>query len=97
MAAIWVKSLPIVRNQISVLELMAEAVQSGTLTDELRRSAEREAHRLAGSAGSFGFHSASVAARELEEMLESDAPLPAPRVVELVGSLRRTLDTDTLP
>lgn len=97
MAAIWAKSLPHLREQLDLLERAAMAVMDGTLDEELRRAAEREAHRLAGSAGSFGFTAASPMARELEHLFQEGLAPDARRVAELVVGLRKQLDTDQLP
>lgn len=96
MAAIWVKSLPHVREQLDVLERAAMALMDHSITDELRLEAEREAHRLAGSAGSFGFVGASPMARELEYLFQSADPDPR-RAAELALALRQQLDTESLP
>lgn len=97
MAAIWANSLERVRAQLETLENAAVAMLDNSLDAESRREAEREAHRLAGSAGSFGFHAASAAARELEHMLVAGAELDARRAAELAMVLRNELDTESLP
>lgn len=96
MMAIWAKSLPHVREQLELLERAAVSLMDGSITDELRREAERESHRLAGSSGSFGFTDASPIARELEYLFQNPQP-DARRAAELVMSLREQLDTETLP
>ena len=96
MMAIWAKSLPHVRAQLDTLERAAMAIMDGSLDEELRRDAEREAHRLAGAAGSFGFNDASPIARELEYLFQNPKP-DARRAAEIVLSLREQLDTDTIP
>lgn len=60
---------------LEVLEEAAAALSQDRLTPELRAAAEREAHRLAGAAGTFGFPAASEAARRLEWLLEGTEPL----------------------
>ncbi|HUP89264.1 MAG TPA: response regulator [Longimicrobiales bacterium] len=96
MAAIWAKSLPHVREQLDLLERAAMALMDQSITDELRSEAEREAHRLAGSSGSFGFVEASPLARELETLLQGADPDPR-RAAELALALRQLLDTEVLP
>jgi HPt (histidine-containing phosphotransfer) domain-containing protein len=56
----------------------------------LRRDAEHEAHKLAGSLGMFGFPTGSELARELELMLEGDAPI-GDDFAELVARLAAVL------
>jgi len=61
----------------------------------MRRQAEREAHKLAGSVGTFGFAEASRLAREMEQMFQEETALEAPqalRLSTLVVSLRQALE-----
>src|SRR5207253_9858678 len=95
MMAIWSKSLPHVPEQLELLERAAVSLMDGSITDELRREAERESHRLAGSSGRFGFVEASPIARELEYLFPSPQP-DARRSAELLMALRGELDTVTL-
>lgn len=97
MARIWRDSLPRIRAQLDELEQFNASLLAGVESDEQRRAAEREAHRLNGLAGTFGFHEATRIARELESMLQTDARRDVTRVGELVAALRRILDTETLP
>lgn len=91
MAAIWAASWPRVQEQLDVLDRAAQALTDGTLHDELKREAEREAHRLAGSTGSFGFKSASPLALELEGLFQIQTPDPEV-VSRLVRALRQELE-----
>jgi diguanylate cyclase (GGDEF)-like protein len=78
-----------------VLEQAAQALSAGTLDDALRQRAEREAHKLTGSLGTFGFARGSQLAWELEQALRTGVPLEqteASRLSELVGTLRRELE-----
>lgn len=96
MRAIWIGSLPRTREQLDVITRAAQCAVDGTLDDELRRSAERDAHRLAGSAGSFGFKDASPIARELESMFASGS-VDGAHALEVVAALRKMVDTEILP
>lgn len=84
-------------EQLDVLDTAANACARGQMTPQQCQEAEREAHRLAGSAGSFGFRDATDAARELELMLGGRRELDPDRFSELVRIMRRILDTDRLP
>jgi diguanylate cyclase (GGDEF)-like protein len=95
-AAIWQKSLPRVREQLDLLERAAVALLEGPLDSALRREAEREAHKLAGAAGVFGFRESSEIARELELMLTAGATPDARRAAEIVVALRKQLDREEL-
>jgi diguanylate cyclase (GGDEF)-like protein len=67
----------------------------GELDDTLREAACRQAHKLAGSAGTFGFLAAGEMARELEHVLgrpEGVAADQFPRLADLVVGLRHALE-----
>jgi diguanylate cyclase (GGDEF)-like protein len=94
---VWNERRGSVLARVDALEEALAAGLSGTLSDEQRDAARREAHTLAGSAGTFGFPAATRLARELEHALEAPAP-PAlgelPRLCEVVVALRRELERD---
>lgn len=92
LAALWEKFREGTFRRVAVLDEAALALREGRLDDELRRAAEREAHKLAGAAGTFGFAEATRLAREAERMLEGTGPLDAPRLGELAAALRRELE-----
>lgn len=58
-------------DRLAVLKQAVAALGRGTLSDELQQQAGREAHKLAGSLGSFGFTQASQLAQEIETLLEA--------------------------
>ncbi|MCC5632770.1 response regulator [Nostoc sphaeroides CHAB 2801] len=60
-----------VGSRITVLNLAADALRRGTLDVELRQKAEQEAHKLAGSLGSFGFPKGSLLANEIEDVFQN--------------------------
>ena len=67
----------------------------GRLEDNLRREAEREAHKLAGSLTTFGFPEGSRLARDIEQTFQADSPLEprdALHLSEKVQSLRQALE-----
>ena len=55
-AALWEKFRPVNMARLQVLEDAAAALLKGNLNPDLRAQAESEAHKLAGSAGSFRIH-----------------------------------------
>ncbi|HEX2081137.1 MAG TPA: Hpt domain-containing protein, partial [Longimicrobium sp.] len=71
---VWLKYRDQVLARVDALEGAAMAVLEGRLDREARREAEREAHKLAGSAGTFGFGEASRLAREAETLLAGPTP-----------------------
>ena len=95
LAALWEKFREGTFRRVAVLDEAALALREGRLNEEMRRAAEREAHKLAGAAGTFGFAEATRLAREAEQMLEGIHPLDAARVRrlgELAAALRRELE-----
>ena len=80
--------------RLNVLEATAAAMDMGQLSTELQHASRSHAHKLAGSLGCFGFAEGSRIARELEHLLQLEAPLigqRASQVAELVHSLRQSL------
>lgn len=57
----------------------------------MRRGAADTAHKLAGSLGMFGYPKGTEVAREIEQLLESDAVVDAGLLRELVVELRGCL------
>lgn len=94
-AGVWDKFRDLTLDRVAVLEDAAVALSTGELDAELRRRAEREAHKLSGAVGTFGFTQASQVARSVELLLQGDAPLEpedAVRLSEWVGRLREQLE-----
>jgi CheY-like chemotaxis protein len=92
LAALWEKFREGTFRRVAVLDAAAIALREGRLNEEMRRAAEREAHKLAGAAGTFGFAEATRLAREAEQVLEGTHPLDARRLAELTAALRRELE-----
>lgn len=95
-AKAWERFRNVILARVDTLAAAAAALAEGTLDGEGRRHAEREAHKLAGSAGTFGFAHASRVARDAERLLEGSAPLAAAealRLAGLVADLRAELAT----
>ncbi|OYD91545.1 transcriptional regulator [Nostoc sp. 'Peltigera membranacea cyanobiont' 210A] len=64
-----------VGSRIAVLKLAADALRKGKLDAQLRQKAEQEAHKLAGSLGSFGFPKGSLLANEIGDLLQNKKPI----------------------
>ncbi|MFB2771179.1 response regulator [Pelatocladus sp. BLCC-F211] len=60
-----------VGSRIAVLKQAANSLRKGTLDAQLRQKAEQEAHKLAGSLGSFGFPEGSLLANEIEDLFQN--------------------------
>jgi diguanylate cyclase (GGDEF)-like protein len=87
MAALWAAHRENSLRRLNVLDDAVAALASGSLDQELRSQARTEAHKLRGSAGTYGFHRASDLAGELEDVFEGDDPIPIERVPGLAATL----------
>lgn len=99
-AGVWAKYRDQVMGRVDVLEAAAIGLLEGRLDREGRRAAEREAHKLAGSVGTFGFAEASRLSREAETMLAGPNDLPqgdALRLADLAVIIRRELSGRPAP
>jgi len=78
-------------ERVGVLDSAAMQLLEGPLGDDERRAAERAAHQLAGTCGTFGFLQATDLAREAEHALAGSDPV-APRdifrLAEIAVALR---------
>ena len=90
--AIWDRNRGITEDRLRTLVELSERLSSGPVDAELRSRAQHEAHKIAGSAGSFGFQEISELARELELMLSAETgDLPAGDVASKVSRLRELI------
>ena len=95
-AALWLRQRGEMLRRVDLVEGAVAALLEGALEDEQRADATRAAHKIAGSAGSFGFPDASVHAREIELAFEDGAAFDdAPRLSELVLEIRRDFERET--
>jgi diguanylate cyclase (GGDEF)-like protein len=91
LAEIWERHHDGVLEQIGTIERAVVALMRDDLGEEARMQAAREAHKLAGSLGTFGLATASERSRELELLLGAPDALGAaavPRLSELVVAVR---------
>jgi DNA-binding response OmpR family regulator len=92
---IWNRSKEKYSQRLRVVEQAIVDWQENRLTPELLQAAQREAHTLKGSLGSFGLLEAVQLAREIEERLQTvDGANVAPikSLSELVAALREELE-----
>lgn len=80
----WQEVRQIYCDRLSTIQQAVAALQSQTLTLEQQQSAEREAHTLVGSLGSFGLDVASQISRQIQQLLKQTKPLGQPDVAELL-------------
>jgi DNA-binding response OmpR family regulator len=94
-AKLWTRSRPAILERVAVLEQAAESARRSQLKGPERHAAEREAHRLAGALGTFGYPQGSEIAAALERRLASGTrltPADGDALTEQVAALRRVLD-----
>ncbi len=95
MEGLWRKFRGQILRRVEVLEEAGRALAIGALEEDGRRAAEREAHKLAGSVGTFGFREGSDLARRIEQILCTATPPTDDQVslyVECVARLRAELE-----
>ena len=73
-AALWEKFSENLFGRLALLEQASRALREGCLSAELRQEAAMEAHKLAGSLGTFGLAEGSKLAAEMELILEAGGP-----------------------
>jgi diguanylate cyclase (GGDEF)-like protein len=96
LAELWDRYRGTSYERVDRIEDAVFQLLEGRLDPETRREAERDAHKLVGSIGTFGFVEASAIAREAEEILGSGRELTPPdvlRLSDLVAALRAELQT----
>ena len=87
LAKVWLRVRPLVEERLVTLDQASDAASAGTLSDDLRRAAAGDAHKLAGSLGMYGYDEGTRVARELEVLLGGEAP-DAARLHALIAELR---------
>lgn len=75
-------------TRLAPLEAAAAAAATGALDAELRARARKEAHRLAGSLGTFGYPESSRRAARIEALLEAPGSLAPEAAAELDEAFR---------
>lgn len=80
----WQEVRQVYCDRLSTIQQAVAALQSQTLTPEQQQSAEREAHTLVGSLGSFGLNEASRISRQIQQILKQMNPLGQPDVAKLL-------------
>jgi HPt (histidine-containing phosphotransfer) domain-containing protein len=92
---VWAQYQMMIFQRALVVQEATLAAEQGTLRDELRQRAVREAHKLAGSLGMFGLHEGTRLAREIEQLLEGgmgDGRSESERLSELTVALYREIE-----
>lgn len=89
--ALWEKFLPATTVRVNTIAEAAKELEAGVLREETREAAESAAHKIAGSAGTFGFMTITDIARDLEDQLGEGAAIDRQRFAETVARLKREL------
>ncbi len=97
LAVLWEKHKESMYLRLAPMEKASAALSHGSLSDELRDEAKGEAHKLAGSLGTFGLHHGSRLAKEAEELLAAGAGQAgdAQRLSSIAAELRSEMDQKT--
>jgi HPt (histidine-containing phosphotransfer) domain-containing protein len=83
LARIYATNYDKIMARVAVVEGVLQTLQSSTLSDEERRQAEGEAHKLAGVLGTFGMQEGTNLARAIEHLLMGGETLPEDEVTRL--------------
>src|SRR5918999_34776 len=98
-AEVWERNKTTIFEEVDVLEDAVASLIEGKVEDGLRRKAQAEAHKLAGSVGTFGFLEGSRIAKEMELIFQDSSTLDEShtlRLSELVVRLRDELEKPAL-
>jgi diguanylate cyclase (GGDEF)-like protein len=94
---LWEQHREGVIERLDVVDRAIADLMAGALEEETRLEAEREAHKLAGAVGTFGFVRASENARDIELMLRGTdrlGPDRVPALSDLALAVRSELDEE---
>ena len=75
LAKTWLRFQDVIGQRVTTIEKGTAAATKGELTDDLLETAAGEAHKLAGSLGTFGLMNGSDVARRLEELFNAGLPV----------------------
>jgi len=85
MADLWEKFKDVILQRLQVLEKSKVAIFQGDMQEGLREQAIAEAHKLAGSLGTFGFPTGTDYARKIENLLLENPSLSLAQKQELIS------------
>jgi HPt (histidine-containing phosphotransfer) domain-containing protein len=80
---LWQKYLPQMLSRLQVVHAGVKELSRGNLTDQLRNEAAQEAHKLAGSLGTFGLQAGSELATEIEHLFSTPGTVSGPDLPKL--------------
>lgn len=80
---IWQECRQSYEDRLAIIQQAITALKTGDLTRELQQKAEREAHTLVGSLGSFGLEEASQISRQIQQILKQESALGSSEAKQL--------------
>jgi len=86
--ALWRTHLPAIRSRLETIGQALDYLEAGRLEDELRFKAAHDAHKLAGSLGTFGLASSSANSSKIESLLTEEPPTQS-----LIADLRNLFES----
>ncbi|MFQ4141444.1 response regulator [Chlorogloeopsis sp. ULAP02] len=89
MSGMWNQYQGLMAERIQLLQQAAGELRTGKLGSDLRQSAGRAAHKLAGVLGMFGKETGTQTAREIEQILEGDAKLSTDQQRQLLSLIEK--------
>ena len=99
-AALWERFQDKYSDRLTVIEQAVTTLLDGSLNEDLRQQAVKEAHTLVGSLGSFGLIEASRLSREVEQTFQAGtrlSPSQEKHLSSLVKALRQSLKQSPTP
>ncbi|XDE61614.1 response regulator [Arthrospira platensis BEA 1257B] len=93
---VWERFRETLDDRIITIEKAIGAANDGQINLLMQQQTRQEAHKLAGSLGTFGRREGSTVAREIELILQLDTPLiieHLPSLSILIGRLRQIVET----
>lgn len=97
LAGVWERFKGKINEQVDAIEQACCTLEQQTLSEEIRATAEKEAHTLAGSLGTFGLSAGSQLARKIEHLFQPGESLGQKQVKKLrklVAALRQEISKD---
>ena len=90
---LWEQARPAALERVDAIDDALAALMAGEITDDDRDRARREAHKLAGSLGTFGLRAATVHAAARESAFEDGASVDrVPELAQHALELRRLVE-----
>jgi len=86
---IWQECRQSYVDRLTIIEQAITALKTGTLTKEFQHQAEREAHTLIGSLGSFGLSEASQISRQIQQIFKQESVLGNSEIKQLSHLVER--------